>query len=435
MAPALTIPPPVLAADEPAWLADLRAAAARRLSDLERPTTELEEWRYSRVDELEVEGRALAPRPEVGDDLVAAWRAETGVGDDAAAATAVEVDGHVVSIVLGDAARAAGVRLDTAGRLGADAALTAALGAAGVDAFAELVAAVGPDPLVLVVPRGVVVDGPVVVRSVVRDGAHLVASRFVVVAGDDSEVSVLRWSGGTPDVVDLDAPAPLVLDRVDVVVGAAARISLTTVQDDAVTVDRVANLAAVVDRDATLRLHHAALGGRAARARFDCRLEGRGATGDLAALYLGHDDQAHDLRTFQEHLAPDTTSHLVFKGALDDRARAVYTGLIRVGESARGTNAEQSNRLVKLSEDTWAESVPNLEIHNNDVRCAHASTVGPIDEAQRFYLESRGVAPEVAERLVVAGFFEEVLEGFAHPGAAERVRRIVAARLGGEGRS
>ena len=96
-------------------------------------------------------------------------------------------------------------------------------------------------------------------------------------------------------------------------------------------------------------------------------------------------------------------------------SRSVYTGLIRVRKEARGTNAFQTNRNLKLSEHAWAESVPNLEIENNDVRCSHASTVGPIDDEQRFYLESRGVPPGAAERLVVAGFFDEVLA--AHPGA------------------
>ena len=99
----------------------------------------------------------------------------------------------------------------------------------------------------------------------------------------------------------------------------------------------------------------------------------------------------HDFRTFQDHVAPNTTSDLLFKGAVAGPSRAVYTGLIRVGKEARGTNAFQTNRNLKLSDGAWAESVPNLEIENNDVHCSHASAVGPIDEEQRFYLESRGV--------------------------------------------
>ena len=95
---------------------------------------------------------------------------------------------------------------------------------------------------------------------------------------------------------------------------------------------------------------------------------------------------------------------------MQDHAASVYTGLIKIRKQAKGTDAFQTNRNLTLSEGAWAESVPNLDIETNDVRCSHASTVGPIDEEQRFYLESRGVPPEVAERLVVLGFFDEVLD-------------------------
>ena len=154
----------------------------------------------------------------------------------------------------------------------------------------------------------------------------------------------------------------------------------------------------------------AGFGGDYARLRTDCRLTGRGATGTLLAAYFGDGDQTLDYRTFQDHAAPDTTSNLLFKGTVGDRSRSVYTGLIRVAKEARGTNAFQTNRNIKLSEDAWAESVPNLQIENNDVHCSHASAVGPIDEEQRFYLESRGVPTRVAERLIVAGFFAEVFD-------------------------
>ncbi|HQF96744.1 MAG TPA: SufD family Fe-S cluster assembly protein, partial [Microthrixaceae bacterium] len=164
--------------------------------------------------------------------------------------------------------------------------------------------------------------------------------------------------------------------------------------------------------------------------RFDCRLVGRGATGRMSALYLGDGDQMHDLRTFQTHEARDTTSDLLFKGALDDRAHAVYTGMIRVDHEGQGSNANQTNRVIKLSDDAWAESVPNLEINHNDVRCSHATAVGPIDEDQRFYLESRGVPPEAAERLVVNGFFEEVLDTISVAPVVELVRPLIAEKLG-----
>src|SRR3954454_6391156 len=107
----------------------------------------------------------------------------------------------------------------------------------------------------------------------------------------------------------------------------------------------------------------------------------------------------HDIRTLQHHVAPMTTRNLLFKGPVEGGAASVYTGLIHIGKQASGVNAFQTNRNVKLSEGAWAHSDPNLEIENNDVRCSHASTVGPVDEDQAFYLESRGIVPAVAERL------------------------------------
>ena len=120
-------------------------------------------------------------------------------------------------------------------------------------------------------------------------------------------------------------------------------------------------------------------------------------------------------------------------GEAGGRSRSVYTGLIRVDEGARGTDARQTNRNLKLSEDAWAESVPNLEIRNNDVRCSHASAVGPVDEEQRWYLESRGVPTAAAERLIVRGFFEEVLAGLPVPAAAPALRAAIDGKLARSG--
>jgi len=131
----------------------------------------------------------------------------------------------------------------------------------------------------------------------------------------------------------------------------------------------------------------------------------------------------------QDHVAPRTTSDLLFKGAVQDPAKSVYTGLIRFGKEAKGSAAYQTNRNLTLSQGAWAESVPNLEIENNDVKCSHASTVGPIDDDQLFYLESRGVKPDVAQRLVVLGFFDEVLAQLPVGGLARELREQVSAKL------
>jgi Fe-S cluster assembly protein SufD len=128
-------------------------------------------------------------------------------------------------------------------------------------------------------------------------------------------------------------------------------------------------------------------------------------------------------------VAPNTTSNLLFKGVVQGTSHAVWSGLIHIGKEAAGVNAFQTNRNVKLSDGAWAESVPNLEIENNDVHCSHASAVGPVDPDSLFYLESRGVPPAAAERLIVMGFFEEVLQKLPVPGVVAPLRAEVARKL------
>jgi Fe-S cluster assembly protein SufD len=191
----------------------------------------------------------------------------------------------------------------------------------------------------------------------------------------------------------------------------------------------IGNQVAEGGKDSSTLLSSVSLGGDYARVRTESRLVGTGAEARQIAVYFGEGSQMHDFRTLQEHVAPKTTSDLLFKGAVEDQSRSVYTGLIHIGKHAKGSAAFQTNRNIKLSEGAWAESVPNLDIENNDVRCSHASAVGPIDEEQRFYLESRGVPTAVAERLIVLGFFSEVIERLPVPAVAAELRERVAAKL------
>ena len=170
-------------------------------------------------------------------------------------------------------------------------------------------------------------------------------------------------------------------------------------------------------------------GGKYARLRTDSDLAGRGAKGELIGAYFCDGDQILDYRTFQQHIAPDTLSDLLFKGTVDDQAGSVYTGMIHIHPDGAGSNAFQTNRNIKLGEDAWAWSVPNLEIENNEVRCSHASTVSPVDPDQRFYLHSRGVPPAVADRLIVAGFYEEALRRVPVAAAARIARSLISDKL------
>ena len=401
----------------PDWLVQRRSQAAASAVDFPLPSTDAEEWRYSRVADLDLarfapaaDGADTGPAPAVPpavEDLVA------GLGD--LAGVVVLVDGRVARHVMGEAARAQGV---TFGPLSLDPDDRGVLGVTMTephDLFALYNDAFGAAPVGLDVPRGVEVAHPVAVVSYLTAPGRATFPRLSVRAGENSRCSVIEASL-SDDVEALTAP----LTEIDV--GPAARVDYASLQDLGPSVWQLGSFVATVGQDATLSVGAAAIGGDYARLRMDCRLEGRGATGNLSSIYFGVGDQMLDLRTFQEHRGQDTTSNLLFKGAVADRSHSVYTGLIRIKPEARGTNAFQTNRNLKLSEHAWAESVPNLEIENNDVHCSHASTVGPVDEDQRFYLESRGVPTAAAERLIVGGFFDEVLDDLPVPALAPAVR-------------
>jgi Fe-S cluster assembly protein SufD len=157
-------------------------------------------------------------------------------------------------------------------------------------------------------------------------------------------------------------------------------------------------------------------------------LEGTGSNGRVDGLYFGDGNQVLDYRAFMNHSAPNTTSDMFLTGAVEDEADSVFTGLIRIEKEAQKTNAFQTNRNLVLSEGAEAQSVPNLEILANDVRCGHGSTVGPLDLDQRYYLMSRGLDQERADRLQVRGFFEEAIRRLPEPALAGPVRERVNAK-------
>jgi Fe-S cluster assembly protein SufD len=402
----------------PDWLRARRTAAAERLVNAVLPSVDEEVWRYSRIGELDlgrysvlVEPTATTPSPDV-DALRAA------VPDRAA--LVVVHDGFVVHHEpdgLPDGVTVAPL----ADLADGDTAIGSVLDGP-TDVFGLMNDAYSAVPVVVRVPSGITVERPIVVVDWLATDGVAVFPRTIVQMGAASEATLVELHSG-PSAASLVAP----ITELDV--GADARLTVVTVQQRSSSTWTIAEQATRVAQQATFVGHQVGLGGDYARSRVDCRLVGRGATGNLRAAYFGEGEQMLDYRTFQGHLAPDTTSELLFKGAVGGTSRSVYTGLIHVAKDARGTNAFQTNRNVKLSDGAWAESVPNLEIENNDVHCSHASTVGPIDEDQRFYLESRGVPPQVAERLIVAGFFEEVLANLPTTELAEVLRAEIDHRL------
>ncbi|MBI2710988.1 MAG: Fe-S cluster assembly protein SufD [Actinobacteria bacterium] len=416
----------------PDWLRRRRRDAADRVRAAGLPSSEEEVWRYSPIDDLDLDAYApappTAPTAPTAQQPVAHLDGRDGAGLLATepAATVTIVDGVVAGIDVAERWKAAGLVVGRAADLDDGAALLGAAVGEHWEVITALNDAVAPDPIVVRVPRGVSVDAPVLVRHHVATAGCAAVPRLVVHVGESAAVAVVEHTTSAPGKA-------LVVPLTEVVVEQAGRVAHVAVQELGPETWQLGSLIARVEREATFSSTTAGLGGGYARLRTDCRLTGRGATGVLDAVYFGEEDQTLDFRTFQDHAAPDTTSDLLYKGAVAGRSRSIYTGLIRVRPEGRGTNAVQTNRNIKLSDGAWAESVPNLEIETNDVRCAHASAVGPIDEEQRFYLESRGVPPAMAERLIVSGFFDEVLARLAVPAIAASLRARIAAKLDRQG--
>lgn len=405
----------------PDWLRERRAEGVAAFAKVDMPSTDEELWRYSRIDDLDLDSYTLSDGP--GHGGVSPHVADVLGALVDRAATVVARNGRVVDVEVDDGLAAKGLLVGPAAE-GDVGVLGEALSSEGptpsaTDAFTLLNDAAQLEPVVVRIPDGLVLPAPVVVVHVTEGDRVAAFPRLVVQAGADSSASVIE--------VQVSAgQGGLVVPVTEIVAGRAARVGFVNLQQLDLSTWQIGLQASRVEADATFRSTSVGFGGEYARLRTDCRMVGRGATGELDAIYFGEGDQTLDFRTFQEHVAPDCTSNLLFKGAGGGRSRSVYTGLIRVGKDARGTNAFQTNRNVKLSEQAWAESIPNLMIENNDVRCSHASAVGPIDEEQRFYLESRGLPTDVAERLIVGGFFGEVLAKLPVSGLASVLARTIA---------
>lgn len=402
----------------PQWLVNRRSAAPNA-AEFVMPSTDEEVWRYSRVADLQLSDWSVVSERSEGVPAEAVTLLES-LGHLAGAV--VVRNGAVVAARLDDALAAKGVYV---GSLVDAPNAESALGVVadgGPDVFGRLNDANFLDGVLVDIPAGVTVDAPIAIVDWIDLDGSAVYPRVVVRVGADADVRVLDWHGSTDVAAFVSPLVELDVDR-------AGRLSYGNVQLRGPRVWQIASQVSRVLNDGTLTSSHAGLGCDYGRMRTDCRLVGRGATGDLSAVYFGHDSQTLDFRTFQKHDAPDTNSNLLFKGAVGGHSRSVYTGLIRVEKDARGTNAFQTNRNLKLSDTAWAESVPNLEIETNDVKCSHASTVGPVDEEQVFYLESRGVPTEIAERLIVAGFFDEVLEEFPVAAAVPLIAAAIDERL------
>jgi Fe-S cluster assembly protein SufD len=411
----------------PPWLRARRAAGHAAFASSVLPSESEEVWRYTPIDELDLEAFAPVEAPVDSADG-AAFR-------DTVLTTLGTVSGHVLvhngqpgdfQVTVG--AGATGLRFGGVDAVPGAEAMVGAVQTEG-DALVRLNDAFLLDAVLVDVPAGAVVPDPIlIVHWCDPDAASTqkaaVFPRTSVRLGTNAQASVVEVYAGPAGT-----SRSLVLPVTELDAGEGATLSYVSLQVLNEAAWSLARLAARGATDATVRTFTVGLGGDYDRVRADVAVVGKGAHSEILSAYLGNGTQVHDIRTLQDHVAPRTTSELLCQGAVAGTSRSVYSGLIRVHRGAVRTDARQTNHNLVLDEGAHADSVPNLDILENDVKCSHASTVGPIDEDQRYYIESRGIAPDVAEGLIVQGFFDAIIDRGPIGAVTPLLRREVHSRL------
>ncbi|MBW3533839.1 MAG: Fe-S cluster assembly protein SufD [Gemmatimonadetes bacterium] len=422
---------------EPEWLRERRLHAWDVYESTPLPTTELEEWRYTDLRrKLDMEALRLGSTEAIADDpsRYPAGLRDAMEEDREASGHLVLVDGAVVHTDLADELAEKGVVLMGLRRaveerpdLLEEHLATEAVPPEG-GKFQALNAALWSDGVLLHVPRGVRLENPVRVTRWISEPGAAFFSRTLIVAEADSQISYVDEILSD----DLDAQT-LASSAVEVVARDGAQVQYVALQRLGRGAFYQSAQRTLAGRDATLDTLNVNLGATTSRVDLNARLLGSGANSDMLGLYFGDGDQHFDHNTSQDHVAPSARSDLLYKGALDGESRAVFRGIIRVEPGAQQTDAYQTNRNLLLSERARADSLPNLEIQADDVRCSHGATVGQLDDEALFYMISRGIPRDRAERLVVLGFLGEVLLRLPLGGVVEKVTRVIEQKLASHG--
>ena len=401
----------------PTWLADFRQNGFDYFEKLSMPTGAEEEWRYVNLDfELADFGVPdVAGVPLVEDSDLSSLTDYAGI--------ARVVDGFVVN----EFCNVPGVILtNLAGHMNDDDSLEAAHGrlvGPDIDIFAAAHQAFGTDALILTIERGVVIDRPVVVDIQATQADTISFPHLSVVLEANSEVSVIVAMRSP------DGERIIVSPQIELSVADGARLNLVTSQQWGDATTAVTHQRMVLGRDATGRLGEVGLGGKLGRLDLNVDLVGDGSSSELVGLYFGDGRQVFDYRIVVNHHGKNTRSDVFLKGAVEDQAETVFTGLLKIWPDATRTSTFETNRNLVLSDGAKAHSVPNLEILCDDVVCGHGSTVGPLEEEHMYYLMSRGLSRQRAERVLIRGFFEEMIQRLPVSGLEESVRTAVTGKF------
>jgi Fe-S cluster assembly scaffold protein SufB len=272
-----------------------------------------------------------------------------------------------------------------------------------------------------------------VLRWAVGAPGHALLTRTIVELGEGAAASVLEELVPSGPEIECAAgetvPQSLFSGTLEVRLAKDAELAVASIQDFGPRQVVFQHRNAAIGEHASLRWALAQLGSRLVRSRVDNRLEGDRSSVEQVEIVFGGDEQLFDLTSYTRHLARDTTGNLLSKGVLLDGARSYMKGLIVIERPAVGTDSFLGEFGMNLSKRARAVAIPSLEIDQPDCRrAAHSSSVGPIDETQLFYLESRGIPPDEARKFIVLGFLEPVVARVPLEGAQDRLRELLEAK-------
>lgn len=291
--------------------------------------------------------------------------------------------------------------------------------------FSALAGAFAQNGVVLYVPKGVIVDEPL--HSVLwGPGADLAHISHILVLVDEGASVTYVHEAASPDEAGANS---LHAGIVEIQVMQDAALKFVELQSWGRHVWNFSHERARVERSGNLDWIFGAIGSRLTKNFTELDLAGEGAQGRMSGFYFTDGNQHLDHDTQQNHLAPHTTSDLLFKGALKGKSRSVWQGMIYVAPGAQKTDGYQANRNLVLSEGARADSIPGLEILADDVRCTHGATVGKLEAEPLFYLKSRGIPQSEAEKIVVEGFFDPIFQRIPFEGVRERFQQYIADKM------
>ncbi|MDZ7845065.1 MAG: Fe-S cluster assembly protein SufD [Anaerolineales bacterium] len=291
--------------------------------------------------------------------------------------------------------------------------------------FAALTAAYGDKGLFLYVPRNMRVDKPLHSLTWASGSGQALFSQLLIYLEEGASLDYIHESS-SPGETEKES---FLGENVEIVLGKNARLTLADLQTLGTNVWSIAHKNARLERDAHLDWVMGELGSKLNKHFISVDLDGEGAEGQVSALFFAGGGQHLSFNTRQNHNAPHTNSDLLFKGALKEDGRSVWRGMIYVAPGARNIDGYQANRNMILSDQARSDSIPGLEILNNDVRCTHGSTVGKIDREQLFYLQARGIPREQAEQLILQGFFEVIFGRIPYQSIQDRLWSLIEQKL------